>query len=181
MLMLLSMVITAVSGSKPGRSGLKALQPDRPLPIPDHALLNGSAPGRHHTPKCRLGHRRYVLQKLRRIEEVGEEEIDLVAVGVAVKFDHLVSRHQLQRVGQPHIDPVVVPVFAPEHLQIIVVLLPGLEFHPGALFLGCHLIFGRLFMGDEIKIDPFSGRPPRAATPCAKIRYAKHCSGQRPM
>jgi hypothetical protein len=32
-----------------------------------------------------------------------------------------------------------------------------------------------------LKIHPFPGRPPQAATPCAKIRYAKHCSGQRPM
>jgi hypothetical protein len=33
----------------------------------------------------------------------------------------------------------------------------------------------------RLKIHPLSGRPPRAATPCAKIRYGKHCSGQRPM
>jgi hypothetical protein len=32
----------------------------------------------------------------------------------------------------------------------------------------------------RLKIHPLSGRPPLAATPCAKIRYAKHCSGQRP-
>jgi hypothetical protein len=82
----------------------EAIEPNRLLAVTDHALIE-SRIGRHQkTPIDLFQHSCGVLQKLGCLERVRKNDINLILIHIAVKFDHALLRHQHQRVADPRTD-----------------------------------------------------------------------------